>query len=385
MFDWGISALPVRSCDTGHKPRPCDEGRNDVKEPTNTRKLVRGTAGAILLSAFAAFLVLQVTAKGEDWRGLFQVDPSQLAIAGCLVGLGWVLDAVRIQAFAAALGGRVKFLTALRITLVGAFAACVTPFDTGGEPLQVYLLHKQGFEPGESTAIVALKSLISAMARLFLVLLIPTWYLIRRRAWALPKGLETALFIGLLIYLFFFGLGLFFAAYPEYIRVIMDKILNNKFMSKFISKSTADTVMEHVEKGVRDFRAALTMFLRDKRPTLILISVLSLITWAIAFFIPVLILQGLGIAPPFAETMAMAGIFYLAAAYAPTPGSSGAAELSLAALFGSIVPFPLLGVFVLLWRSITYYLTLIVGGVTLLLTYGRETSVNERDEGERQD
>jgi len=81
----------------------------------------------------------------------------------------------------------------------------------------------------------------------------------------------------------------------------------------------------------------------------------------------------------------MAGIFYLAAAYAPTPGSSGAAELSLAALFGSIVPFPLLGVFVLLWRSITYYLTLIVGGVTLLLTYGRETSVNERDEGERQD
>jgi hypothetical protein len=352
-----------------------------VKEPTNTRRLIRGTAGAILLSALAAFIILQVTSQGEDLRTLFQVDFSQLAIAGCLVVLGWVLDAVRIKALVAALGGRLRFLTALRITLAGGFAACVTPFDTGGEPLQVYLLHKQGFEPGESTAIITLKSLISAVARLFLVLLFPTWYLVRRRTWALPKSLETALFIGLLVYTSFFGLGVFFAAYPEYIRVIMDRSLNNKFMNRFISKSTADTVMEHVEKGVCDFRTALTLFLREKRSTLIIISILSLIAWAIAFFIPVLILQGLGIAPPFAETMAIAGIFYLAAAYAPTPGSSGAAELSLAALFGSIVPFPLLGVFVLLWRSVTYYLTLIVGGITLLLTYDNKKPDDERETG----
>lgn len=154
------------------------------------------------------------------------------------------------------------------------------------------------------------------------MLLIPTWYLIRRRAWALPKGLETALFIGLSVYVFFFGLAVFFAAYPEYIRVIMDRALNNRFVGKFISKSTADTVMEHVERRC-DFRAALSMFLRERRSVLILISLLSLVAWAIAFFIPVLILQGLGIAPPFAETMAIAGIFYLAAAYAPTRDQAG--------------------------------------------------------------
>jgi uncharacterized protein (TIRG00374 family) len=356
-----------------------------MKDPTNTRRLVRGTAGAILLSAFAVFIVLQVTTRGENWRSLFQVDLTQLAFAGCLMGLSWILDAVRIQVLASALGGRLGLLTALKITLAGAFAACVTPFDTGGEPLQVYLLHKQGFEPGESTAIVTLKSLISAVARLFLVLLIPTWYLVRRRAWALPKGLETALFIGLSVYVSFFGLGVFLAARPEYIRVIMDWALNNRFISRFISKSTADTVMEHVEKGVRDFRAALSMFLKERRSTLILISLLSLIAWAIAFFIPVLILQGLGITPPFAETMAIAGIFYLAAAYAPTPGSSGAAELSVAALFGSIVPFPLLGIFVLLWRSVTYYLTLIVGGATLLLTYDKRRPAARRENEKRRD
>jgi hypothetical protein len=61
-----------------------------MKDPTNTRRLVRGTAGAILLSAFAAFIVLQVTTRGENWRSLFQVDLFQLAFAGCLMGLSWV-------------------------------------------------------------------------------------------------------------------------------------------------------------------------------------------------------------------------------------------------------------------------------------------------------
>jgi len=347
-----------------------------MKEPNNMRRFAKGTAGAIILSTFAAFIILQVTARGETRLSLLRLDLSQLALAGILVGAGWVLDAVRIKVLASTLGGGIGFFTALRITLAGAFAACVTPFDTGGEPLQVYLLHKHGFNPGESTAIVALKSLISAVARLFLVLLIPTWYLVRRRTWTLPKGLETALFIGLSVYIFFFGLLLFFAVYPEYIRIIMDKVLNNRLMARFISKSTATTVMEHVEKGVSDFRSALSTFLREQRSVLILISLLSLVAWAIAFYIPVLILQGLGIAPPFAETMAIAGIFYLAAAYAPTPGSSGAAELGLAALFGSVVPFPLLGIFVVLWRSVTYYLTLVVGGITLLLTYSKGRSAD---------
>jgi uncharacterized protein (TIRG00374 family) len=248
-----------------------------MKEPNNMRRFAKGTAGAIILSTFAAFIILQVTARGETRLSLLRLDLSQLALAGILVGAGWILDAVRIKVLASTLGGGIGFFTALRITLAGAFAACVTPFDTGGEPLQVYLLHKHGFNPGESTAIVALKSLISAVARLFLVLLIPTWYLVRRRTWTLPKGLETALFIGLSVYIFFFGLLLFFAVYPEYIRIIMDKVLNNRLMARFISKSTATTVMEHVEKGVSDFRSALSTFLREQRSVLILISLLSLV------------------------------------------------------------------------------------------------------------
>ena len=191
-----------------------------MREPTNTEGLMKGTVGAILLSTLGVFLVLQITLKGNDWDDVFQANPSQLVLAGGLMGSIWILDAMRINVLATALGGGLKFFNALRIALSGAFASCVTPFDTGGEPITVYLLNRQGFELGESTAIVALKSLISALSRLFLALIVPVWYYIRRKALILPKGLDLAISMGVLVYIFVFTICIFFAAYPECVRYL---------------------------------------------------------------------------------------------------------------------------------------------------------------------
>lgn len=46
-----------------------------------------------------------------------------------------------------------------------------------------------------------------------------------------------------------------------------------------------------------------------------------------------------------------------------TPGASGIAELGGAALFGIFVPFSILGIVVIIWRAIIYYLNLIIGGL----------------------
>jgi Uncharacterised protein family (UPF0104). len=109
---------------------------------------VRGAAGAVLVSALAIFLIMRLTGGREGWSSLFRVDRVSLATAGLLVVVGWILEAARIETLVRALGGKLGFTSALRIALAGAFVACVTPFDTGGEPLQVYLLHRHGIGAG---------------------------------------------------------------------------------------------------------------------------------------------------------------------------------------------------------------------------------------------
>ncbi len=46
-----------------------------------------------------------------------------------------------------------------------------------------------------------------------------------------------------------------------------------------------------------------------------------------------------------------------------TPGSSGVAEIGTAALYAPLIPTPLLGVFVVLFRLITYHMNLIAGAI----------------------
>ncbi|MGE5588249.1 MAG: lysylphosphatidylglycerol synthase transmembrane domain-containing protein [Clostridia bacterium] len=338
-------------------------------KPRSTQSLVRGAAGAVLLSSLAIFLIMRITGGREGWPSLFRVDRVSLAAAGLLVAVGWILEAVRLETLVKALGGRLGFGSALRIALMGAFVACVTPFDTGGEPLQVYLLHRHGIGAGESTAVVAVKTIVSSLARLALALVFPVWYVVGSRSWDLPGGVEAALFVGVVLYVLVLTLIGFFALYPESVGAVLDRAVHSRYASRLIPAHAADSFLERVKTEVRDFQAAFRMFVRQRRSALVAVSVLSLVSWAMAFSIPVLLLRGLGVDPPFAQTVGVAGIFYLAAAYAPTPGSSGAAEASLAVLFGSIVPFRLLGVFVLLWRGLTYYLTLLVGAVTVAVSY----------------
>ncbi|MCR4402603.1 MAG: flippase-like domain-containing protein [Firmicutes bacterium] len=334
-------------------------------KPRSTRSLVRGAAGAVLLSSIAVFLIMRITGGREGWSNLFRVDRVSLAAAGLLVAVGWILEAVRLETLVRALGGRLGLWSALRITLMGAFVSCVTPFETGGEPLQVYLLHRHGIGAGESTAVVAMKTIVSSLARLALALVFPVWYVVGRRSWDLPGGVEAALFVGVTLYVLVLALMGFFAVYPASVGAVLGRVVRSRYARRLVPAHAADSFLERVKTEVRDFQAAFRMFVRQRRPALIAVSILSLLSWAMVFSIPVLLLRGLGVDPPFAQTAGIAGIFYLAAAYAPTPGSSGAAEASLAVLFGSIVPFRLLGVFVLLWRGLTYYLTLLVGAVTV--------------------
>ena len=76
-----------------------------------------------------------------------------------------------------------------------------------------------------------------------------------------------------------------------------------------------------------------------------------------------LILNGLGLEPHYLKSYVMQTIYYLVIPYMPTPGSSGIAELGFASLFISFIPGGLIGLVTFIWRFITFYLHLFVGGV----------------------
>lgn len=70
----------------------------------------------------------------------------------------------------------------------------------------------------------------------------------------------------------------------------------------------------------------------------------------------------------------------MAVSFIPIPGTVGASELGFSILLGSIFTSNLIGVALILWRGISYYLGLVICGVLTLMIYmfDKKTSFKKR-------
>lgn len=335
-----------------------------------SRSLWRGVLLAVAFSVLAISLLLYYT-KADLSQAFSAVNFLYLAAALGLIVLNWFLEAGRLCTIIDAIGDQLPFAKALQIALVGSFFANITPFDSGREPLQVYLLAKHGVSAGKSTAVILIKTIMSTIARLALALGIPAWLLLTKSAWSLPPLLNTALNIGIVLYILVTTALIFFMLRPQKLTPLLRSILGWRWLTRFWSRQKLDQAADGVLGEVRTFHDSIQVLTRAKKRNLLLIAFYSVLLWVMTLSVPALLLWGLGVNSPFLQILAVSLIFYLAAAYAPTPGSAGVSEAGFAAIFfaSNLIPYPLLGVFVLLWRFLTYYISLMVGGVVSLFTF----------------
>jgi uncharacterized membrane protein YbhN (UPF0104 family) len=63
-----------------------------------------------------------------------------------------------------------------------------------------------------------------------------------------------------------------------------------------------------------------------------------------------------------------------------TPGSSGIAEISATSLYALIIPSSILGIFVLLWRIVLFYLNILLGLIGGVHLFRRELTGPDDDD-----
>jgi uncharacterized protein (TIRG00374 family) len=84
--------------------------------------------------------------------------------------------------------------------------------------------------------------------------------------------------------------------------------------------------------------------------------------------------MGLGLPPSLGNSIFAQIIIALVSMIPLTPGASGIAEISATSLYALFVPTAILGVFILLWRLIMFYLNVLLGLVGTILIVKREVT-----------
>ncbi len=341
------------------------------EKKVNAKSLAKETVYAILAGIVGIVFVSIFTHNWNFVSLIKSFNPYFLGFSFLLMFFDWIIEAYVLKLIAGMVGYGIPMKDALNIFLIGGFFSRITPFSGGGgEPFQIYLLSRDNkVKPGDSTAIIAIKTFIGTFTRITIFLLLPLWLAIVKPHWRLSRGINAFINIGIALTLIFFALFVFAIVKPEIVEIWIEKISKRPFLRRIFPKEKIENGIRQMRKVVDDFEVARDKILKGKKSTIIYIFVLSFISWGLVLFTPVMLMRGLGIMSPWPEIVITALIFYIASAYIPTPGGSGTAEVGILALFAGLIPQPLIGVFIIMWRVFTHYSLIILGGILTLKNF----------------
>lgn len=336
--------------------------------PPKRPKVKLYTVISLTLSILIIALVLYFTISPDTVNKLSQVQIHyEFFVFAILLNIAsWVLWGWRLQVLAQSLDPTVQISLweGTRIVIANLFLANITPALAGGEPLRIYLLKKDGMSIGGATAAIIGERLIDA---LLILILLPFAFLIFKDRLNSPVVAWGA-GIGIAVFIVFIVLFLYALRNPERIKRFL-LYLNERFSrlrkKKEDSAESAKSV-SFISREVDSFSSSMRFLTGKGKRAFLYVSLLTVAFWGVSFMIPSMLLLGLNLPPFVVESYAAQLILLIIVMMPTTPGSSGIAEISISGLYSVIIGATngyLLGVFVLLFRLITYHMNLIAGAI----------------------
>jgi len=285
-----------------------------------------------------------------------QMDPVCLLFSFLFWIIHICLDSFRVTLLSQGVTGRwVSLRTSAEIILTGAFLAAVTPFQTGGLPVQLYLLKKENISYGKGTLIILLRAIFYAIMMLIVLpFLFP--FLVKQYDATSIRVLSKYSLIVYPIIIFIIALALI---KPNIIKRFLYRLAF--FGSK--KRRKAAKVIHRLFKEIKEMKDGFWHFARQKKWHSVASFLLTFIAYIPYFFIAPLLLKGMGIDVSFIRIAFLQLVVILFTFFSPTPGAIGISEGVFAIMFLGIVGKGLLGVFTILWRFFTFYLSALAGGI----------------------
>ena len=337
----------------------------------NGRKIRKGLFIFIFLTVVSLTILFIRTHSESAVEAFRHYDTGFLFLTVILLILDILLGAFRNHIFMKRLGPGVEFMTSLRANLANTFAGAITPSQGGGGPAQFYVYHRKGASIGQAIFVAAFNYLSTLIvfisgAVLALFLLAGTY----------GSSLTGIILLCFVIFFIEFVLLAFALARPELFAMVLGKF-TDRFSDSFSRMgSRLRKITDRVTLEVDSFKDSSRFFFSSCKMMIPLSLALTLILYVNKYVIAYLVVRGLGISCDFMTVISIQAILMCIIYFSPSPGGSGIAELSIAALMSAVVPESMLGVYSLLQRLFLLYVPVILGSIVIFY----ELRVSSRQE-----
>jgi len=329
----------------------------------------------LIITVLTYIVIMLITLDKHTWTALKEVNIFYLFLCFVFWGIYLYMDGLRVQILSSALGKRVSLSTAVSVITSGIFLAAVTPFQTGGLPVQLYILNKEGLSLGKGSVVLLFRGILELLIFIFVVPIIIFHYegiMSGKVTQALMKYLFIVYGIALLLLVILFLKPKMLKrwTYRFYFFLRRRRIVRSRKLLRFFRRVFIE---------VEDFRKSLQIYFKQQKFRLFLAFLVTVVSYIALFSIAPAILFGLGAHPPIIETFYLQLLLKFLLFFVPTPGGSGVSEAAFVSLFKSFSPEHLLGICVVLWRFFTCYIGVIFGAFVIIrmLQRGEEEEIEK--------
>lgn len=259
--------------------------------------------------------------------------------------------------FLSASVGKITLWQAFTVSMTGQFFCAVTPGASGGQPMQLLLMTRYNIDVGKGGSALMQKFLVWQFTltgySLIVILLRFSFF-----AEHLSPTLWTLGAIGFVAQ----SAMVFVLLLVSFSKKITFKIIDFccRFLGKIHILKNPDKTIKSAEQQLEYFHQGNKNLYKNKK-LLVETYVVTIIQMTAIFVVPYCVYRSFGLKGAGVVDMVCAQSFVnMVSSLVPMPGASGAAELGFAGFFGSFFDESTMKSAILVWRTITYYGTIVV-------------------------
>ena len=326
----------------------------------------------IILLVIVAFVVIFFTLK-DDFNGAMNYFKNMnylwvLVAALCMI-LNIFFQSLSQYRFLKEIDPNYKFSSCFKLMCMAMFFNAITPFSSGGQPFEMYLLNKEGIKVSDSLNALMQNFITYQFGLIFtstIAIILNGIFKVLPDTLLLKKIVLIGYFVNILV----MGIIIFISRAKRLNTKLFSKIFKFIFHFKFIKNK--EEKEQKFNKYLEDFYNSTAIMKNNKKNT-ILSFLFNLISLCFLYAIPIFVFYSFG---PFKlnylESFVSSSFTYLIGSFVPIPGATGGLEYGFIDFFKIFIKSgAMLSAGMLLWRLITYYFGMVLGGI-VLMTYRRK-------------
>ena len=256
-----------------------------------------------------------------------------------------------------------KFTDTFILMSSALFFNAITPFSSGGQPFQIYLLNKQGIKVSEAMNVLLQNFFAYQLA---LTILGTISIIVNNFFDIIPNTslLKHIVIVGFIVNVVVLLLIVYLGKAKNLNTKMFNKIFNFIFNLKILRKKS--DLKEKIINKIDEFYNSNIYFKKEKYILLktILLNMVSLLVF---YCIPFFIFKSLNIINvDVLDSLVCTSYTYFVGSFVPIPGGTGGLEYAFIEFFRVFSSSAVISTCMILWRFITYYLSMILGALSLL-------------------